>query len=190
MKWFMPFLAFIFIAESITKYQVLYYNYFPNANIYYIVSIIESVFYSYIFYTICTRKSIQRIIILFFCISTLGFIFGFIFYRNDYDFYLPVLIFFGFFLSAIALSYIYTSFTDDDKIVLIYEPGFWIAIGVSIFFSGSSIVFCLLDFIRMNNLVLFGAKLYNFVPRVLCIVLYSSISIAIILCKKKTKVSL
>ena len=71
--------------------------------------------------------------------------------------------------------------------MLLNESGFWLAMGVSIFFSGTSIVFALHDLIIKNNLTFFGAKLYNFVPRVLSVILYASISIAIILCKKKTK---
>jgi hypothetical protein len=191
MRWFLPFLAFIFIMELVAGSLSYYITpKWTNASIYYLVSIIESIFYNFIFYKISHREGIRKIILLFSSISTIAFSFGFIFYTNDYNFYLPILIIFGFSLSTIALSYVYTSFTDDDKMVLITEPGFWIALGVSVFFSGTSIVFSLYNFIRINNLTVFGIKLYNFVPRILCIVLYSSISIAIILCKKKNKISL
>lgn len=189
MKWFLPFILFIFLGEIGANY-ISADAVTSNISIYYVIGIVESVFYGYIFYSLNNRKTIKTLIVIYIFCSVFAFLFGLVFYRVGYGYYMSVLIGSGFFLALIALGYIYTKFVDDEETFLISEPGFWIAFGVSIFFSGTSIVFSLHDFIVDNNLTVFGAKLYNFVARVLCVVLYSSISIAIILCKKKSKILL
>ncbi len=189
MKWVLPFLVFIFLAELFIteKYFTLIK---PNVIVQYTIGIIESIFYGYLFYNYSGRKILKKIILYFVILSVCMFLIGLSFYTKDYSFFLPALIVIGFFLALFALTFIYTKFIDDDNTILINEPGFWIAFGVSLFFAGTSIVFSLYDLILKNNLDIFGVKLYNFIPRILSVVLYSSISIAIILCKKKTRISL
>ena len=189
MKWFLPFILFIFLGEIGAKY-ISADSVTSNISIYYVIGIGETIFYGYIFYSLYNRKIFKGLILFFIFNSVIAYLIGLLFYREGYTFYLPVLIASGFLLALIALGYIYTKFVDDEETFLISEPGFWIAFGVSIFFSGTCIVFSLHDYIVENNLTVFGAKLYNFVARVLCVVLYSSISIAIILCKKKSRILL
>ena len=189
MKWFLPFLAFIFIGELIASYKYYHDRSWLNIYIYYLIGMAESVFYGYIFYQLNSRRSYKKKILYFIAISTIAYFIGLFFFATGYTYFILTLIISGFFLSLIALGYTYTKFVDDDETLMITESGFWIAVGVSIFFSGISIVLALHDFIVRNNLILFGVKLYNLVPRVLCIILYASISIAIILCKKKNKIS-
>ena len=189
MKWFLPFLAFIFIGELIAKYEYALLHHI-NVGFYYLIAIAESIFYSFIFYQLSNKSTLKKATLFFAFNSVAAYIIGFIFFRNDHSYFLPSLIISGFCFAVIALWYIYLKFvTDDDETLLINDPGFWIALGVSLFFSGTSIVFSLYNVIAKNNLNLFGIKLYNFVPRILCIVLYASISIAIILCKKKKTIS-
>ena len=189
MKWVLPFLLFVFLGEFISEYQHWFLNQ-SSIIVHYFIGIIESFFYGCIFYNFSSRSILKKCIIYFITGSTILYIIGLLLYTNSSSYIFSVLIINGFFLALLGLTNIYTKFIDDDNTILINEPGFWIAFGVSLFFAGSSIVFSLHDFIVKNNLNIFGIKLYNFIPRILCVVLYSSISIAIILCKKKTRVSL
>jgi hypothetical protein len=187
MKWFLPFLAFIFLGELLTAWYHYYEPGRSNAGIYYIISIIESVFYNYILYKIQERVWLKKPIFFFAFITVTAYILGFL---SDSDTYLfSVFIVSGFFMAAIAVGYLYIKFVEDDSADLIAEPGFWIAFGVSLFFSGISVVYSLHDYILENDLSFSGARLYNFVSRVLSVFLYSSISIAIILCKRKSRAS-
>ena len=190
MKWVLPFLLFIFSCELISTYMILFYPGKSTFVIYYFIGVVEVFFYGYIFYKIINRALYRSVIKYLVVISVSVYIIGFILDNENYIFYIPSLILSSFSIAIFGLGYIYTKFIDDNNTILINEPGFWIAFGVSLFFAGSSIVFSLYDFIVKNNLNIFGIKLYNFIPRILCVVLYSSISIAIILCKKKTRVSL
>ena len=186
MRWFLPFLIFIFFGELFAKYQYCVLNR-STISMQYFIGISESIFYGFIFYKLYDRIILKKLIIFLILTNTLIFSFGLIFFTNEFGYFFPSIILCGFFLAVIALGYIYTKYVDEDEIMLLNESGFWLAMGVSIFFSGTSIVFALHDLIIKNNLTFFGAKLYNFVPRVLSVILYASISIAIILCKKKTK---
>lgn len=189
-KWFLPFLTIIFIGELIITYQHLYDNNQFNINIYYLIGISESIFYNYIFYKFSDNKSLKKTIVYCTFLGALIYCSGFLFYQDNNNYHINCVIISGFLLSSISLGYIYTKFINDDKETIILEPGFWIVAGVSLFFSGISIVFSLHDLIVEKDLTLFGIRLYKFVPRVLCIVLYTCISIAIILCKKKIKILL
>jgi hypothetical protein len=191
MKWVLPFLAFIFLAECIAMYLLVNKLVINNTTLYYIVSIVEMIFYTHVFYHFTTKEGLfRRSIIIFRVLSTLGFVIGLIFFTKDLDYYFSCFIVSSFFFVFISLRYIYGQYSGDEKINLLSESGFWLALGVSVFFSGTCIVFCLHDLIMNNNLNIFGTRLYHMIPRILSIILYSSISIAIILFKRKNAVSL
>ena len=188
MKWFLPFLGFIFIGELVTAYGSYYNQNEANTNIYDVIGIVECIFYNYFFYQFCKNSILKKLIVLFAFIGVLIYSIGLVFHSNSTSYHITGLIISGFLLSFVSLACIYFKFVNEDNSnnILTSEPEFWIALGVSLFFSCTSIVFCLHDFILAHDLNLFGSKLYKSVPRFLCIVLYSCISIAIILCKKKT----
>lgn len=189
MKWFLPFLSFIFFTEAFISYLDICNDSRPNSDIYDIIGIGECIFYNYIFYQLAHNFFPKKIIMLFTSLSILPYLIGVVCYSNNNNYHSVGFIVSGLLLSLVSLAYLYDRVTSDDYIFLVSESGFWIALGISLFFSCTSIVFALHDFILKNNLKLFGVKLYNFVPGVLSIVLYSCISIAIILCKKKAKIS-
>ncbi len=190
MKFFLPFLLFIFIAEAIASLFVIRDDVRSNIGLQYLISIVETIFYGYIFYNLSDKKWIKKVALLQSSCFFLIYISSFFFLGRDVNIFTLCLTLYGFSLSIIAILHIYNKFIDEEYIDIVKDSGFWIAFGISIFFSGISIVLMLHEFILKNNLNLFGIKLYNFIPRVLSIILYSSISIAIILCKKKNKTSL
>ena len=189
MKWFLPFLGFIFICEVIGNYQNAILKE-PAVIINYLVGIVESVFYGYIFYHLSHRKILKKAIVIFVPISVISYLITFYFSGKSLIYFFPNIVISGFFLAAIALFYLYERFADDDQILLISESGFWISVGVSLFYSGTSISFSLYSFILKNDLSLFGQKAFVIAPRVLSIILYLSISISLILWSKKNKKSL
>lgn len=189
MKWVLPFLGFIFLSEFTIAYQHYFDHLRSSVNINYLILSVESCFYGYIFYELSNKLILRKVALLTTLINITLIIFSFAIYKSEPENFIIILIIVGLLLTMTALIYIYTLFVDDNNLSLIKEPGFWIATGVSLFFSGVSIVFSLHNMILKNNLRLFGIMLYNFVPSILSVILYMCISIAIILCKKKTKIS-
>lgn len=189
MKWFLPFLGIIFFCEILT-YYLWYVQKQSTISINLLLIIIENFFYGFIFIRITNSYGVKKLISCFIFLSLITYLLSLLYFRGNRDYFFYTTVFSGFFLSAFALNYLYQMFSSQNYIIPFVDPGFWIAFGVSLFFSGASIVFSLSSFILKNDLNLFGVKLYNFIPRILSIILYSSISIAIILCKKKNKTSL
>jgi hypothetical protein len=188
MKWVLPFLTIICVGELCEYYYA--HTQGSNIGINYIIGVAETVFYSYVFYQLSPKKSLKKIIQVQACMCVIIYIVNYLIYGGDAIHFIYALIIAGFCLVAMALGYIYERSMGESNNSFSSEPGFWIAIGVSLFFSSVSVVFSLHDYILKNNLTLFGIRLYQFVPEVLCVVLYSCISISIIQCKKKNKISL
>ena len=188
MKWFLPFLFFIFLGEIYATYKAIVMK--QNVvGVNYLIAIIESVFYGYIFYNLNNRIIIKKIIILFIIASVLGYLLTYLFYQSSFPYFCINIIISGFFIATMALGYLYFKFIDDEESSAIQEPGFWIAFGVSLFYSGISVSLSLYEFIKNNQLNIFGDNLLNIIPRYLSVILYLSISIAIILCKHQKKMS-
>lgn len=189
MKWFLPFLAFVFVGEMYAKY-VGYMLGKSNIEIYGFITIVESVFYGYFFYTITAKEFWKKIVFIISLINiSISVIFFFFISDNPSHLFIN-LIFLSICFSFISLTYIYSKFVSDEAAYLLGEPGFWVAFGVTLFFSGVSVVFSLHDFSMKHNLTFLGVKLYHIVPQILSLPLYLSISTAIVLCKKKTRISL
>lgn len=188
MKWFLPFLAFIFLTEIAAEYQffILHGN---THRLNYIVSIIETLFYGFIFYSLSDLPVVKRIVTVSTLINLIVHAVGMIFYYNSPNSLYYCIVISGIFISGYALSYLYYIITRVDDIQPLTEPGYWLAFGVSMFFSVGSVGLSLHNVIDQYSLVVFDRKLHQFIIQILCVILYSSISIAIILCKKRITIS-
>lgn len=188
MKWTFPFLLFIFLAEFVAKYQVEVLK-TSTLNTYYIILFVETIFYSYMFVSqikkMSTKKTLTIISVITFLVYGIAY-----FTYSDYveSFYFNITIE-GIVLSVMSLIYLNSFVNDYERDKISYEPGFWIAFGVAVFFSVSTIVMSLHKIIVVKKLYFLGQQLHNIIPQILSVILYASISIAIILCKKKTRTS-
>lgn len=186
MIWFLPFLLFICCAEFMMKYQWSILRK-PPIGINYLIGIIESSFYGYIFYKSSIHPILRKSILCFIPLSIISFSISYYVDSFSYVYFIPNIVVSGFLLAAIALINVYQRYIDDEESNLVSEPIFWVALGVSLFFSSISLSFSLYNLIKLNHLKLFGLNLYSLIPRLSSIILYSSISIAIILCKHQKK---
>lgn len=188
MKWTFPFLLFIFLAEFVAKYQVEVLK-TSTLNTYYIILFVETIFYSYMFVSqikkMSTKKTLTIISVITFLVYGIAY-----FTYSDYveSFYFNITIE-GIVLSVMSLIYLNSFVNDYERDKISHEPGFWIAFGVAVFFSVSTIVMSLHKIIVVKKLYFLGQQLHNIIPQILSVILYASISIAIILCKKKTRTS-
>lgn len=187
MKWFLPFLAFVFVGEMISIYRGIILG-INTITISHLIAIVETIFYGFIFYLLTQQRLLKKgiqFLVPFFVVCYLS---SLMMNKKDLSYFALIITVSGFFFAAIALIYLYEKFSDDNEILLISEPGFWIAVGVTLFYSGISISFSLYDYILKNNLTIYGIKLYKLAPRIFSIILYTCISISMILCKKKSKI--
>lgn len=188
LKWFPVFLFFIIVGEVIAYCQ----NHFWNTHTFdtnYVIGMVEVCFYGYIFYRLSEQHHYRKWIAYMIAIGFFVFAYCCLMYRNQFIYFFYSLIISGFLIAAMALLFLLKRLEEDRQDQLLMDPGFWLAFGVVLFFSGVSIVFSMYEVVKKHNLTFFGEKLYHIIPRLLSIVLYSCISISLLICRKKKSIS-
>jgi hypothetical protein len=191
MRWFTPYLGFVFFADFSIYVQLKVFHFpysgYPRMTLYMIL-ILQAFFYGYIFYELTDSRILKKAVVFMWlaCIPT--FLLSFFLGNNETskDLMLPVITS-NIFLAVIALFYLYLIILKNDNINLVCEHSWWLAVGIAVFSSCVSIGHLLYDFILQNNLRLFGTYLYNVIPQFMSLILYSFISVSIILYVKKAK---
>jgi hypothetical protein len=190
MKWFLPFLIFIFSVELFTTIRNIgFYNKNNFLKLYDLVSIVEIIFYASIFYSL-QSNTLYKKLIKSLSVVTVGYIIvPIIFDVSDYNYTYFGLIILDFSLVFFGLGYLFLKSFEETSESIIIDSGFWIALGVVLFSAGSCIVFIMHDSLTKRNIYILNMPFHLVIVRFLCVLLYLSISIAIILCKKKTRIS-
>jgi hypothetical protein len=124
------------------KYQWFVLNKPPIA-INYLIGIVETFFYGYIFYKLSLNLILKKAILCFIPLSMISYTLSYFANNSSYIYFIPNMVISGFVLAAIALINVYLIYIDDQESNLIFEPIFWIALGVSLFFSSISLSFSL-----------------------------------------------
>jgi len=114
MKWFLPFLGFICLGKFIANYQHSVRKESAIA-INYLIGIVESIFYAYIFYHLNHSRLLKKVIVFFVSKSVVGYLVAYSFYRETLRYFSPVFMLSGFFLAAIALVNLYMKFAMTMK---------------------------------------------------------------------------
>ena len=182
LRWLPLFLFWICAGEILNR--ILHSTIFE-----YLIAIAESFFYGYVFFHLTTQKRLRTAIICFVAAINITYIIAYFFFdtsNTQITYFVMIFIVFGYCISAIALSCLYSFFIDSESMLIVYEPGFWIVFGVCIFYSGISIAFSLYPVIIRENLSVMGIRLYHMAPRLFSIVLYSSLSASVLLTRRKS----
>jgi len=184
LRWFPAFLVFIFLSETLGKFIPIGFH----AS--YLNFIVQSAFYGNLFYALTASKKMRifiTIISVSFIISYL-YCYFFVDLTRQYMYgFAKVTMAFDFFLIFFGMLYLYQQVIDENNVPFLTSPAVWISLGVVIFFSGFSMALALYRYIIHMDLRLFGWRLYNLIPRLLCIVLYSCFSVALILFRRNAK---
>lgn len=195
--WSIPFLFFITLAElgaSYYKYVLMPGTVPPisNTHIYIWVSIVETVFYSFLVFYFLKMQVFRLILVVLSSLMVCGFLFLFFFFSRYLDYYYYFLVAEGYVLTVISCFYFYEYFLSEevDQTWIFIKPDFWIAIGILVFFAGISVVNALYYYLRNKALTIGGLALYNVIPQGLSVFLYGSMSISIILWRNQVRKSL
>lgn len=184
---FVPYL-FITLGTELTAnycFNVLRYS---TAWMYNILNIISQVFYAYIFYRFSFEKEHKQTLIL---LTSVYILVALVYYAcTAFAFNNYILVIGGVIQIVFACLHFYGYLQNDNFVSeRHYSAGLWIASGVLIFYAGVTICLSLYNYIWLNNLTIFNLPLYNVIPRYLSIILYSCISIALIIWKKPATIS-
>lgn len=187
--YFIPFLAFMLLGELGGLYfgTPPYINAAKNLHIYLVITMVEIIFYGYMFHELLISKKMKQFTfvgaaILFWLLSIWLFFFA------DIGVLLSNTIgITGFFLSIVSCFYLYEMNTNSEKTEenLIRNPDFWFTIGVLIFWVTCTLPFILYFFLSKNQILIFGVPLYRLFPQIFSVVLYSCFTVAILLWRRK-----
>lgn len=183
LKWTVPFLMIVLFGELVTQQHINFLTSFRR-EFHFLIAVCEAIYYGYVFYHLSTRHSLRQLIILFVLTSITVYLVTYTFAGSNFSYFIFELMLFGFLLTAIALAYLYEEFKKNDKVVFIHLPGFWVAVGVSLFYSSISLSLSFYNIINTNGITVGGIGLVNFITRMASVILYLCISISIILCKQ------
>lgn len=185
MVYFIPFLLFTIICEVGSDF--IYSNYQIKTEwIYNILNPVTTLFYGYIFCSLIRNRKLKSV---FFWGALLYIVINIYVLSQIEGFSILLILLSSIILVTLSCYYFYRCLLDDVDLTAFYiKSGLWFAAGILIFYSGISIVFALVDYIRAHHLTMFGVSLYKFVPRTLSIILYGCFSIAFLLWRKPQKV--
>lgn len=184
MVWFIPFLLLTAVCEFGS--DIIYYQYnLPTDWIYNILIPFTIYFYGFIFYRLLRSSNLKSV---FLSVAFVYLACNVYFLLTSTSFSIILLLIGAVIQIILACYYFYKCLLDDVNLNAYYiKSGLWIASGIVIFYSGISIVFSLVNYIRAHHLMINGVHLYNVVPRYLSIILYTCLSIAFLQWKKPQK---
>lgn len=183
---FVPYLFIILVVELLAKYLYINYQY-NTAWIYNLINLFSHAFYAFIFYCFALKKGHRNTIIL---LTLTYIILSLVYYQfTSYLGFNNTIIAIGGIPEILFACLHFYHYLQNDNYAgeRHFLSGLFIASGVLIFYSGITICFSLYNYIRINDLSLFGIPLYNLIPRYLSILLYLFISIALIIWKRPTR---
>lgn len=184
-----PFLFFVFYAELGASYYIytnpLEENRMGNTHIYLWISIVETIFYSWFFYQVMTEYIFKRVIRILAILFVGAYLFLFFFFISYLGTYYIIMTVNSIYYTIVSCIYFYKLFIGAEEENIMTLSNFWMATGIFVFYSGISLVWVMHQTLMHQNIRIFGATLYNFIPRILSIILYGCFITAFILCRKR-----
>ncbi len=176
----LPYLFLVFIQELITGFY-----YFDNSIVYNIYRPVTTIVFAIIYYRIPfmqpVRKFIAGITILYLAITIANYcFFESIFTAGSY-----LILARSFVVTLFAIIFLFRYFNLDNSTEEKYwRPLVWITAGIIIFYPVTSLSLSFQKFLSEKNATLFDQKLYQLIPQVMSIFMYSFFSYAFYLCHK------
>jgi hypothetical protein len=189
-QWMGLYLLFTIFIE-LAGYYCDYYLHRANSWFYLWHSAATRVIYTVVFFNLFNKLKLLKVFVL--SVSSVLIIsyVTIFFWVSNYTAYLYRLqIAQGVYLSLLSVSYLYREFINDSlEEYLVLKPGFWIAAGLLLFYSGFCIVMALHPSTYKTGYFIYGMPLHHFFLAVLSIILYVCISMAMVVWTEPNKVS-
>ena len=146
---------------------------------------LTTAFFSFLFYKSDINKKTRPVILFLFCayVAALIIVHFYLPIKNPFNIYF--LLAGGFVVTCCAIFFLYNYFTldsiaDQRK----WQPLVWISTGIVIFYPLYSITLALRKQIYLNNIRIFGLLLYQAMPQILSLFMYSCFAYAFYLCRQ------
>jgi hypothetical protein len=182
----LPFLVLVFFQELIVNTGGLMGYITSNSVIYNIYRPITAIVFAFVYYRIPFmspwKKLIAGLTILYLTITFINYCFiESIFTTSSY-----LTLARGFVITFCAVLFLFSYFNLDNLAQEKYwRPLVWVTIGVVIFYPVISISTNFQKYLAATSATLYGMRLYQLIPQVMSIFMYSCFSYAFYLCKKE-----
>ncbi len=183
--WFIPFL----LITLITELGGAYYKYVldrNNAWIYNAYLLLQVAFFSVLYFHYLRIAAQQKLILITSFIYLLTAT-GFYVYTGSWNSFNAIIFATGGFMvtsfAVLFLLYYFSLDNSEEEAALL--PLIFICTGVIIYFSVVSITITLYKYLQFYNSEWGGVRLYNLIPRILSIIMYSLFTYAFYLCSTR-----
>ena len=181
---FIPYLLITLTAELMAVYH-MYVLDASNGYIYNIYVIFQTLFFVYLFSGTGLKRSYKMLIrysgVLYLVICLIVYIA----FRSVFEFNRFIFIGSGLLVCIYAICYLFYYFNLDDAEEEFRQKPLLIITAATIFyFSVVSLTIVLYPYLAQMRTAIMGEKLYNIIPRMVSLILYSVFAYAFILCRK------
>ncbi|HSC37976.1 MAG TPA: hypothetical protein VLD19_08905 [Chitinophagaceae bacterium] len=184
LQWFVPFLALTLVTELLGVYtkDVLDVS---NDWLYNSYTWVQVLFFSFFYRSLRMPGPYRRIIEAGVIVYTVSTVIIYLWYTPVTEFSIGLFLSGGFMVVLFAIFFLFNYFSLDDRLKeRSLVPVTWITVGTIAYFTVLSITVSLIKYIRQYDLELGGEMLYNLVPRVMSVLMYTCFVYAFFLCRR------
>lgn len=182
----MPYLSLVFLMEAGLYIAMSYKAISDTVFVYNIYKIVTVLVFALLYYRIPFMAPFRRLILILTAGYLLVIAISYLSYASilGHNPYLTLLR--GFLVTLFAILFLLRFFgLDNPEEEKFWRPLLWITAGVALFYPVISITASFSSFLSKHDATLFGFKLYQTIPQLMSIFMYSCFSYAFYLCHKK-----
>jgi len=180
---FVPYMLMTVFAENAGKYFGRAHLFTLNNLIYNISTVIEFVFFYFLFYKGIKKQIFKKFIIGLAGLYILCSLINIAFVQGLYDFNSYTMLLGTVIIILFVFFYFYDAFDNSEPINLTREPMFWISIGIFIFYLGDFTFNLMYPYLQRNNLHR-EQHLFHIINNNLIVFEYICFCVALIICSR------
>ncbi len=181
---FLPYLFLVFCQEMIAQFYLLPRD-ISTGLLYNIYIPIATIFFSIFYYRNPVNKKVRWIILSLLALYLIAAVLIQIYLHSFRTFIIYLLLPSGFVITCCAILFLFNYFSvDNTQAQKKWLPVVWISIGIVVFYPVVNIAYVLHNEIRVNNIRIWGLMLYQAMPQLMSIFMYSCFAYAFYLCRK------
>ncbi|MBC7948021.1 MAG: hypothetical protein H7Y42_09100 [Chitinophagaceae bacterium] len=181
----LPYLILVFIQESILGIASLLEYYTSNAIVYNIYRPVTVMIFAFIYYHIPIMKPLRKVILWITAFYFVVIVVNYLFVESIFTTSSYLVLARGFVITMYGILFLMRYFHLDNREEEKYwHPLIWITTGIVIFYPVISISTSFQKYMTSESL--YGFKLYQVIPQVMSIFMYSCFSYAFYLCRRKS----
>ena len=181
---FLPYLFLVFCQEIVAQWLLLPRN-ISTRVLYNIYIPIATIFFSILYYRNPVNKKVRGIILILLALYLIAAVLIQIYFHSSRTFIIYLLLPSGFVITCCAIFFLLNYFSIDSvNEQKKWSPVVWISIGIVVFYPVVNISYALHNEIRANNIRIWGLMLYQAMPQLMSIFMYSCFAYAFYLCRK------